>query len=291
MEETTIQLPSFDKLWDYNNPAETERKFRSLLQQAESSQDFDYLAQLLTQIARCQALQGHFDSAHATLDSAERIITSNDLKLANVRYFLERGRTFNSNGQPGTAMPLFHKTYELADEQRQMRYAIDAVHMIAIAEKEPGDQIAWNLKGIAMAESDPVEKVWLHALLNNIGESYLLVNDYENAYQSFHRLAELQKETRSEADMYTVKDEAKAHRLYGKPDASLALMDPILTKLLSENKDDGYIRQEMAEALYALGKTNEAKPHFARAYELLAKDNWVVQNESDKLARMKELSE
>jgi hypothetical protein len=42
----------FDTLWDYNHPEETERKFISLLTQAENSGNIGYIAELLTQVAR-----------------------------------------------------------------------------------------------------------------------------------------------------------------------------------------------------------------------------------------------
>jgi hypothetical protein len=66
-------------------------------------------------------------------------------------------------------------------------------------------------------------------------------------------------------------------------------MQPVLDKLTSQNKDDGYIRQELAEALHALGRAAEAKPHFAKGYELLSADEWAMRNEAEKIARMKEL--
>jgi hypothetical protein len=59
---------------------------------------------------------------------------------------------------------------------------------------------------------------------------------------------------------------------------------------LAENNDNGYIRQEIAEDLFALGKNDEAKPHFAKAYELLSKDGWIVKNEHTMLDRLSELS-
>src|SRR6185503_17574880 len=97
--EVNQELPAFDKLWNYNDPVATEAKFRELLPAAEKSADLSHHAQLLTQIARTQGLQGRFDGAHATLDSVEKMLTD-DLKLARVRYLLERGRAFNSAGQP-----------------------------------------------------------------------------------------------------------------------------------------------------------------------------------------------
>jgi hypothetical protein len=43
-------LPKFDKLWNYVDPAGTEKKFREILAEAEDSQDFEYLAQLLNKL-------------------------------------------------------------------------------------------------------------------------------------------------------------------------------------------------------------------------------------------------
>src|ERR1051325_153220 len=99
-----MSLPDFDKLWDYAHPEETEKKFRELLPRAEKSGDKSYYAQLLTQIARTYSLRGKFAEAHATLDQVEAMLTD-DLKLARVRYFLERGRTFNSSQQAAKALP------------------------------------------------------------------------------------------------------------------------------------------------------------------------------------------
>lgn len=282
-------MADFDKLWNYGDPAATEQHFRELLPQAEASSDTDHFAQLVTQIARCQSLQSKFDDAHATLDRVDGILASDATGSARVRYYLERGRTYNSSTQQAKALPLFHQAFQLADALGEHRYAVDALHMIAIAERDPSVQLEWNLKAIGYAERTN-EHGWLFALYNNIGESYLALQQYEQAYEYFSRLASLQKERKGAEDHYTVKDKAKAARLAGRAEESLDLMLRVLDKLLSEKTDDGYIRQEYAEALYALGDTNGAKPHFAKAYELLSNDSWVVQYETQNLERMRLLS-
>jgi tetratricopeptide (TPR) repeat protein len=162
--------------------------------------------------------------------------------------------------------------------------------MIAIVEKDPAKQIEWNLAAIKMAE-EKQQHAWLFALYNNIGESYLLLQQYAEAYEMFTKLAALQTARMGSADMYTVKDQAKAIRLLGDAAQSLELMQPFLDRLLAESKDDGYIRQEIAEALFALDKHHDAKPHFAKAYELLSQDHYVIQYEAANLERMKALSQ
>ena len=47
--------PDFDTLWDYQNPVETEQKFRALLGDAQEG-DLSHYLQLLTQIARSLSL-------------------------------------------------------------------------------------------------------------------------------------------------------------------------------------------------------------------------------------------
>ena len=272
----------FDKLWDYSKPDETEKKFRQLLSEAERANDPSYLAQLLTQIARTQGLQNRFDEAHATLDRVEKMLTD-DLKLARIRYLLERGRVFNSSGKPDRAMPLFVQASELAIAEKENRYAIDAIHMIAIAEPDPQKQVEWNLKGIAMAQADPEQRGWLFSLYNNIAESYALLKDYQSALSYINKLIDFQRE-RGEADPYTLKDKARFHRLLGHPDESLA----IIQKVAETKPNDGWIEEELAESLEALGRTDEAKPHFEKAYELLSKDDWCVRHEQAKLKRLKE---
>ena len=94
-----------DELWDYGRPAETEAKFRALLPEAEAAGDAEYLAQLLTQLARTLGLQQQFAAAHELLDRAEALAEADS--VAQVRYLLERGRCFNSAGDKATARPLF----------------------------------------------------------------------------------------------------------------------------------------------------------------------------------------
>jgi hypothetical protein len=149
------QLIDFDSLWDYGDPAATEQRFRQLLPTigaADQSRHIQLLhIQLLTQIARTQGLQRNFDQAHATLDEAERILAG-DYTQARIRYLLERGRVFNSSGQPDAARPLFLAAWELAGAAGEDFYAIDAAHMLGIVEPvEAG--LAWNLKALDLAET------------------------------------------------------------------------------------------------------------------------------------------
>ncbi|MEI8134425.1 MAG: hypothetical protein WCH46_05005 [bacterium] len=280
-------LPDFMKLWNYNDPIETETKFRELLPLAVSSGDHSYHAQLLTQIARTFSLRSQFAEAHTLLEGV-RDMLSDDMKLARVRYLLELGRTFNSSNQQNLAMPIFIEASELASTIGEESLAIDAIHMIAIAERDPIKQVEWNLKGIEMAVASEKARAWLRALYNNIGESFLVLKDYVNALEHFRKLEAYEIERKGSADIFIKKDIAKCLRFLGNPENAADLMQNTLDELLSKTEDDGYIREELAEDLFALGKSDEAKIHFKRAFELLSIDGWYKTNGN--LSRLEELS-
>src|SRR5262245_33322031 len=104
MPTTPNNTSDFDQLWNYDDPAATERRFRELLPQIPAETP-PYL-ELLTQLARAQGLQRDFDAAHHTLDSVEAALAGAGERV-HIRYLLERGRAFNSSKQPERARPLF----------------------------------------------------------------------------------------------------------------------------------------------------------------------------------------
>ncbi len=111
-------MQEFDKLWNYWKPEETEKLFKALLVNEKKLADKNYHLQLLTQIARTQSLQRKFDEAHSWLDEVEKMM-SDDLPVVAIRYYLERGRTFNSNNEPEKAIPLFEKALQTAEENNE----------------------------------------------------------------------------------------------------------------------------------------------------------------------------
>ena len=286
-----MDLPNFDTVWNYGDPAGTEAKFRALLPQAQASGDEGYELELLTQIARTQGLQGEFRAAHATLDEVESRLRNVDLPVVNVRYLLERGRVFNSSGNPDVALPLFVQAAERAERNHHWRYAIDAVHMVAIAEPSLERQVEWSRRGIAMVLDHPDQRGWLFALYNNLGETFLKLKRYDDALACFRNYVALNVERGQEPDMFATKDIARCLRLLGDANEALATIEPVHAKVAAEGQRDGWISEEYAECLLANGKATEARQHFAVALELLGSDPWVLEHEPAKLERLKSLSE
>ncbi|HVU10165.1 MAG TPA: hypothetical protein VHD90_02760, partial [Phototrophicaceae bacterium] len=76
-------------------------------------------------------------------------------------------------------------------------------------------------------------------------------------------------------------------RALGRIDEALAIQ----RQLAEIGGDDGYVDEELGECLLALGRNQEAKPHFAIAYAKLSSDAWLVAHEADRLERMRRLGE
>lgn len=284
------ELPNFNELWDFNDPAATEVKFRELLPQAESSGDASYHLQLLTQIARTLGLQMKFDEAQELLDGVEAKLTD-ELPVVRIRYLLERGRVFNSSGKPEASKNLFLEAWELASEVGEDFYAVDAAHMMGIVEA-PERQLDWNLKAMMAAESSKVERArkWLGSLYNNIGWTYHELGNYEKALDLFTRGYEWRKEQGQALETRIAKwTIARALRSLERLDEALAMQQELLEEWKQAGEEDGYVYEEIGECLLALGKKEESKTHFRRAHELLSEDPWLAKNEAERLERLKEL--
>jgi tetratricopeptide (TPR) repeat protein len=283
-------LPDFDTLWNFDAPDSTEAVFRGILPAAEKSGDRDYLAQLLTQIARTEGLQMRFDAAAKTLDQAEALITK-DMKVARVRLLLERGRVFNSSKQRDKARPLFESAWDLARAAGADGYAVDAAHMLGIV--EPGDSsIAWNRKAIAYAEqsSDPKARKWLGSLYNNLGWTYHDQKDYATALDLFQKALAARKEEGKTGEIQVARwCVGRALRSLGRTEEALAIQQALLEEHRAAGTQDGYVEEEIAECLVTLNRAKEAMPHFAAAYEMLAKDPWLARDEPDRLERLRTL--
>lgn len=280
----------FDALWDFGKPAETEQKFRALLPEAKASGDAGYLAELLTQIARTQGLQRQFDDAHRTLDEVVEMLGRASPR-AKVRYLLERGRAFNSSGNLDEARPLFLEAVHLAETAREDHLAVDAAHMMGILEP-PDAALDWNLRAVGMAEAskDPKARTWLGSLYNNIGWTYFETKKYEMALNLFELALEFREKQEKPPQIRIAKwCVAKTMRALGRVDEALKIQKSLHAELEKIGESDGFVFEELGECLLALGKPDEAKPYFTRAYELLSKDTRLPHNEPERLARLKSL--
>ncbi len=283
-------MKDFDKLWDYNDPAGTETKFRNLLQETKNSGDIPAYLQLQTQIARTLGLQMKFDEAHSLLDEVENNLTE-DSGAEKVRYLLERGRVYNSSGQKEKSRDLFLKAYELSKQTGEDNYAVDAAHMMAIIESHD-EALKWNETAMKDAENseDPAARGWLGSLYNNIGWTYFDMKDFDKALKTFEKCRQWHEENKKGYGLAIAKwSVAKTLRMLSKTDEAME-MQLMLLKDIEEGKAeaDGYVFEELMECCLAKNEKEKAKEYAGKAYDLLSQDIWLQKNEKDRLTRLKE---
>jgi len=280
----------FDTLWDYDHPAQTEAAFRALLPQAQASGNRSDTIELLTQIARAQGLRRDFTAAHQTLDQAQALLTA-ELSRATVRYLLERGRVLNSSGHPEEARPLFEVAWEQGLACHEDFHTIDAAHMVAIV-APPEEKLEWNRKGLALVErtTDARARKWGGSLYNNIGWSYFDAGRYDDALGMFEQALAWQQDHGPEKEIRIARwCIARNVRALGRIEEALALQQALFAQYQQTLDEDGYVSEELGECLLALGRADEARTHFQRAYALLSQDIWLSANEPARLARLQRL--
>ncbi|MGD8189345.1 hypothetical protein ACQCN2_05010 [Brevibacillus ginsengisoli] len=213
-------------------------------------------------------------------------------KAAQIRYLLERGRVYNSSSEQAEARPLFLKAWEIGIEYGEDDYAVDAAHMLGIAESTPELRMVWNLKALHYAEQHPDAKRWLGSLYNNIGWAQVDAGNLAEALDLFESALRFRQEQGNAGTIFIAKwCVAKVLRLMNQPHKSLEIQMELLKESEKIQNPDGYVYEEIGECLLFLEKRIEAQPYFAQAYEMLSLDQWLVHNEPERIARLKELGE
>jgi tetratricopeptide (TPR) repeat protein len=282
--------------WDFDDPSLSRLRFLALIDAAPPGSPTALVYR--TQVARAHGLQREFREATELLDATA--LRSHDLadgcalEHVRARVAIERGRTLRSSGKETDAMPYFEMAYETALEAGAGGLAIDALHMCALAARGfegPLASTRWNKRAIAEAEasSDPAARRWLGSLLNNYGWDKHEAGDYDQALEIFERALAAREEQGKEPELTVAKwTVGRALRSLERYEEALAIHEALV--VTPEGADDGVVHEERGECLLALGRGDEARPSFARAYELLSTDEWLAKTERDRLTRLRDLS-
>lgn len=242
------------------------------------------MLQLKTQIARAQGLQGKFAAAHATLDEVQAAMQPGS--LVEVRYLLERGRALNSNGQSERAVLFFSEASALAQRLGADFFTIDALHMLGIA-APPRARSDWNRTAIQLAESSTDARAhgWLATLYNNAGWALFDEQRYDEALDYMQKAVPL-RERKGEPEPSRIARwcVARVLRALDRYDEALTIL-----RRLEPLAPDGFVFEELAEDLLALGRAIEAKAYFAKAYDHLREFDWIAQDRA-RIERLKSLS-
>lgn len=248
--------------------------------------------EIQTLIARTQALQGDLPRAQDTLVKVAKHLPAHAGTAVEVRYLLEHGRIMTLMRTPSRAQPMFAKAWNGAMQLGDTFLAIDAAQMLAIVEP-PKTRAEWINRGLELALGSEDSRVsrWRGALQQALGWHYFDLIQFDKALESFETAVESMKETgeapRSLEARYAIGRTLRALKRF--PEA-LAVQQAIAVELGRNENARALVNEEIAECFYALKQQDEAQRHFALAHQVLAKDQWLADNEPSRLLRLKKLA-
>ncbi len=286
----TVPLEELDRLWDFDDPAGSERRFAELVARAGSEHDRAFLTEVLTQLARAQGLQRRFDDARRTLAAADRALRPGD-RRGRVRLLLERGRVDRFEKRDDLGRGAFLDAWELARAAGEDGLAVDAAHMLGIVEP-PDIAWEWNERAMELARTspDPVARRWVGSLANNMGWARHDAGDVDGAIVLFEQSRDaFLADGRADRARIARWSIARCLRSRGDVEAALTLQRTLLDELDALGERDGYVLEELGECLLALGREAEARPFFARALAELSVDPAFRADEPERLKRLESL--
>lgn len=164
--------------------------------------------------------------------------------------------------------------------------------MAAIVGAPPGGRV-WHERALELAESseDPDARRWVGSLLNNMGWAAHEAGRFQQALELFERAADVRAAGDDPGALHIARwAVARAKRSVGRLDEALTSQLALAAGIAQRGADeDGYVSEEIGEILLALGRTDEARSHFAQAHRLLSADPWFGENEKQRLARLGDL--
>ena len=225
-------------LWDFDDPAGSEARFRAAAEAANG----DDRAMLTTQVARALGLQGRFGEGHEALDAIESPGAEVELRIA-----LERGRLLRSEGNWDAALPIFRTASARAAEAGLEGLELDALHMIPLC-LTGEEQLAATEHAIERARhaATPDGRRWLGSLLNNLGMAHADAGEWPRALATFE---EALAERRAQGDADNVFAArwmvAWALRNLGRMDEAREAQLALKADLDAAGKADRYVDEEL----------------------------------------------
>ncbi|MBS1715779.1 MAG: tetratricopeptide repeat protein [Armatimonadetes bacterium] len=254
-------------LWNFQDPSESEDRFRNAMTGASEHDRFV----LLTQIARTKGLRGDWSGAREVLAGVLPHLAG--APEVEARYHLESGRTLCSpahdpsavtEGDRNAAREHYTSAYETARSARLDYIAIDALHMMTMVDDAPEDQINWNLKALDyLARSDQEEaKKWEGSLRNNLGYAYHLAGRYDDAIAEYEKsLEERQKAGKAVGVRIAKWMIARSLREKGDLDRALEIQTALEAECEAAGEPDRYVFEEL-EALYRAKGDGSKADHY-----------------------------
>lgn len=265
-------------LWDFNDPAASELRFRAALEAARG----DDALILQTQIARTHGLRKQFATARQLLHAMEEALSAAGPE-ARARHALELGRTYASAAHPAGSVDAaakeiarghFERALQIAKHGRLDGLAIDAIHMLAFVDTTPSEQLKWAQEALAVVETStqPEAKAWEASIRNNLGHALHQLGRYDDALVQFRQaLAIRERGTNAPATRVARWMVAWTLRSLGRADEALEIQLRLERECDAAQAPDAYVYEEL-EALYRAKGDDERAAHYRARQRSLKSD-------------------
>jgi tetratricopeptide (TPR) repeat protein len=256
-------------LWDFNQPAVSEQRFRAALETAAG----DDALILQTQIARTYGLRQAFAEARDIL-AGIAASTASAGPEARARFALELGRTYASAAHPQQrvtsddkerARDAYNRALRIATAAHLDSLAIDAIHMLAFVDTAPEAQLKWGQQALAVVEAStqPAAREWEASIRNNIGYALHQLGRYEEALVQFQQATVIRERgTDAQATRIAYWMVAWTLRALGRTEAALALQLRLEREGDAAGQPDPYVFEEL-EILYRDKGDEALAQHYA----------------------------
>jgi len=211
-----------------------------------------------------------------------------------VRLHLERGRALNSAGDRVRGRACFQRSWDLASASPSLEgLAVDAAHMMAISHGGSELAIEWNQRGIdrARASKHAKARALLPAMSNNLAWDLHELGRFGEALEAFEAALAAWRERGREPQVRIARwSVARCLRSLERHERAIEILRALESEIAASGGSDGFIFEELAENLAALGRIDEARPMYARAAAELAKNREWAERESTRLSRLERLA-
>ena len=243
-------------LWNFSDPALSEQRFR----EAQATAGADDALILQTQIARTYGLRKDFARAQQILREMEPRLPGSGAEV-RVRHALEYGRTLASTAHDEASQSpevkeqarlAYGRALELAKAAHLDGLAVDTLHMMAMVDTAPADQLKWGQEALAVvqASTQPDAKKWEASLRNNIGYALHQLGRFDEALDQFQQQVGLRERgTNAEATRVAYWMFAWTLRSLKRHDEALAIQQRLEREGDAAGEPDPYVFEEL-EILY-----------------------------------------
>lgn len=282
----------FENMWDYSDPVASENSFYSeIYQQGDNAFT---IWELQTQIANALRIQGKFDESRHILNSIQAGIEfapdTHEKIIVGTLYNLEMGRLLADTGKLKAAYRYFGFALELSVTTNVDALIIDASEMLACA-GFTDETIDFSLNKIEQLtdSTNSEDKLLMASYAVIVGLIYSANSEYQKAIEQFMHARDIfSKCNKAELTRIVRLKICRAQRLLGQYKIALLELRTQEQLLKEENRIDGFVFEEIAENLHALGYES-AQIYFSKAFQNLEITTLLKFREPDRLSRLHSL--